>query len=165
MKCPGQSFSIVSVIFNGMYKVRQFRESDLPLVMELVGRTINERYKPELFMNAYHRFPNGFILMEDVSNNALIGALLAVPVVNNALRILILTVAAPYRRKRIGTELLGIAKRIAISNKLTKITLEVRVDNLPAIEFYKRNGFTIVGVIPKYYTDGSSGYAMEKPLY
>lgn len=46
----------------------------------------------------------------------------------------------------------------------TKINLEVKVTNTPAIKFYERHGFKIDREIPFYYHDGQSAYKMSKVL-
>lgn len=148
-----------------MYRVRRFKPEDLDIVMDIVSRSINEHYKPELFIKSFESFPEGFLVVLDSNKNKIIGVVVSIPTHDNALRILILAIDMAYRRRRIGTQLLNILKRLCITHNFKKITLEVRVDNLPAIEFYKRNGFIVKGVIPNYYTDGSSGYLMEKTLY
>src|SRR5436309_3058102 len=45
---------------------------------------------------------------------------------------------------------------------LRRIELEVRISNEEAIRFYKRYGFDIAAVLPKFYTDGEDGFKMVK---
>jgi len=40
----------------------------------------------------------------------------------------------------------------------------VAVDNHPAIAFYKRHGYSIVGTIPRYYLGSLDALRMEKIL-
>lgn len=148
-----------------MFKIRRFKPDDLNRLMEIVSNSIMENYKPELYLKAFQRFPEGFLVAIDANTERIVGGVVSVPVEGNALRVLILAIDAPYRRRRIGTQFLNVLKRLCVVHNFRKITLEVRVDNLPAIEFYKRNGFIITGMIPNYYSDGSSGYVMEKSIY
>ncbi|BBB31988.1 ribosomal-protein-alanine N-acetyltransferase [Thermotomaculum hydrothermale] len=40
--------------------------------------------------------------------------------------------------------------------------LEVRVNNIPAINFYKKNGFKELGLRKKYYQDGTDAFVMVR---
>jgi len=40
--------------------------------------------------------------------------------------------------------------------------VEVRISNEEAIRFYKRYGFDVAAVLPKFYTDGEDGFKMVK---
>ena len=45
-----------------------------------------------------------------------------------------------------------------------KIFLEVKEDNLPAYNLYKKSGFIDIGVRKQYYSDGKDAILMEKML-
>ena len=47
---------------------------------------------------------------------------------------------------------------------MKRMELEVRISNVEAIRFYKRYGFEISQLLPKFYTDGEDGYKMIKFL-
>ena len=47
---------------------------------------------------------------------------------------------------------------------LSTIRLEVRVDNIPAIKFYKKNGFSIISTLKNFSSDLSDAYLMWKIL-
>lgn len=63
-----------------------------------------------------------------------------------------------YRRNNIAYELI---KYMIDNNEFENITLEVNVNNLSAINLYKKHGFEIVAVREKYY-NGVDGYLMER---
>lgn len=65
-----------------------------------------------------------------------------------------------YRRKGIASELL---KYIEENNLVTNITLEVRVSNSEAINFYEKNGFKKIAIRKNYYKD-EDGILMIKKL-
>ncbi len=46
----------------------------------------------------------------------------------------------------------------------TRVSLEVRADNKPAIALYLKYGYEIVDSLPGYYADGSNGLKMVKKL-
>jgi len=63
-----------------------------------------------------------------------------------------------YRNQNIGYELI---KYMIDNNDFENITLEVNVNNISAINLYKKHGFEIIGIREKYY-DGIDGYLMER---
>ena len=62
-----------------------------------------------------------------------------------------LAVAPSYRRLGIGEKLVNELICQLKDNKVTCLTLEVRVSNAPAIALYKKLGFSEVGRRPGYY--------------
>jgi ribosomal-protein-alanine N-acetyltransferase len=69
-----------------------------------------------------------------------------------------------FRRQGIGTKLLRCALNLTKSLGAKKVTLEVRVSNLPAQSLYKKFGFQIVAIRRKFYPDtGEDGYIMCIP--
>lgn len=70
-----------------------------------------------------------------------------------------IAVKKEYRRKGIGEEFL---KYISSLIQMP-IMLEVRENNIGAIEFYKKNGFEQIATRKNYYTDtGEAAYIMVK---
>ncbi len=67
-----------------------------------------------------------------------------------------LAVAADYCRRGIGRQLV----RRALQGLSGHITLEVSVQNLPAIGLYEQTGFTRQGVRKQFYADGSDALIM-----
>jgi len=63
-----------------------------------------------------------------------------------------------YRKNNIGYELI---KYMIDNNEFDNITLEVNVNNISAINLYKKHGFEIIGIREKYY-NGIDGYLMER---
>ena len=63
-----------------------------------------------------------------------------------------------YRENNIGYELI---KYMIDNNEFDNITLEVNINNISAINLYKKHGFEIVSIREKYY-NGIDGYLMER---
>lgn len=72
--------------------------------------------------------------------------------------ITLIAVKPMYQNTHIGKRLLRTLVDMAISRGLLTISLEVKKDNQKAINFYRRNGFTVVG------EKTSSSYLMSKSL-
>ena len=73
-----------------------------------------------------------------------------------------IAVHSDKRRRGIGRGLL-LALEEKLENKRT-LRLEVRKSNLPAIEFYSKNGFRETGALEGYYADGEDAILMEKAV-
>ncbi len=81
-------------------------------------------------------------------------------VVDGDMQILKVAVVPKMRRRGIASELIA---RIAYDSQnlaAKSASLEVRTSNLGAIGFYKRMGFTSLGVRPRYYSDGEDALIM-----
>jgi len=73
--------------------------------------------------------------------------------IEDEFHILNLAVHPQHRRKGIGRTLLEYSLHRADQRDAEKAFLEVRRSNSPAIELYKKLGFRIIGVRPRYYSN------------
>ncbi len=64
---------------------------------------------------------------------------------SNRLRITEILVYMKHRGKGVGTKLIDYAKRLAKEKKCRYVVLETQSRNVPAIEFYRKNGFHLIG--------------------
>ena len=145
-----------------MLLVREFKTVDMFSVIKLASETLTERYNPSLFNYFYETFPEGFIVAE--KNHKIIGFLIGVKMDFELAKILMLAVSKPYRKQKIGSELLTrFLKKINIEN-IKRIELEVRTNNKTAIEFYQKHGFKIKEKIKEFYQSGETAYTMLKEI-
>ena len=76
-----------------------------------------------------------------------------------------IAVSLLYRNKQIGDKLLKHIIEICKNKGCENITLEVKVNNQPAIKLYKNNGFKILSIRKKYYSNGTlDAYLMIRKL-
>ena len=67
----------------------------------------------------------------------------------------------PYlQRRQLGTAMMDEIYNDCYTKKIQTLTLEVRVSNTPAINFYKKQGFEIETIKPHYYDNGEDAYYM-----
>ena len=67
----------------------------------------------------------------------------------------------PYlQRKQLGSAMMDEIYNDCYAKKIQTLTLEVRVGNIPAINFYKKHGFEIETTKPHYYDNGEDAYYM-----
>lgn len=91
---------------------------------------------------------------------------------NNTLLIHDLYVDDRFKRNRLGRSLIEVAKKRATELGVRSITLETQTSNYPAIQFYLKNGFELIGFNLNSYSNEDAkknevriemGYIVEKP--
>ncbi|MFC7176242.1 ribosomal protein S18-alanine N-acetyltransferase [Halosegnis marinus] len=71
----------------------------------------------------------------------------------------------PDRRgEGIGRRLLGEALSAMRDRRASRVKLEVRESNEPAIALYREFGFEVRRTLPRYYDDGEDAYVMTRRL-
>jgi ribosomal-protein-alanine N-acetyltransferase len=69
-----------------------------------------------------------------------------------------------FLRCGIATRLLAKLREYAKKSLCTSVILDVRADNAPALEFYKKEGFRVEGSRPKFYNDNGDALLMRAPV-
>jgi [ribosomal protein S18]-alanine N-acetyltransferase len=69
-----------------------------------------------------------------------------------------------FRRSGVGSLLLEAAENRLAANGSREIGLEAAVDNVGALSFYKRHGYSIVRTWPRYYSNGVDALVLTKKL-
>lgn len=77
----------------------------------------------------------------------------------NSIRIYSIAVSMEFSGLGYGTKLIKYVIEIA-TNKSKNIMLEVKVDNIKAINLYKKLGFLDIKRLQAYYSDGKDGFKM-----
>ena len=142
-----------------MLRIRLFTPQDVSAVAAIVKDALQENYPPSLYLDLHRWWRDGFLVAENAG--AVVGFLAAVVSAPQQARILMLAVYGPWRRRGIGSALMGAFLKECAMRGLSAIELEVRKSNDAAIRFYTRYGFEIANVLPKFYTDGEDGYKMR----
>jgi ribosomal-protein-alanine N-acetyltransferase len=75
-----------------------------------------------------------------------------------------IAVAPSSRGKGLGRMLLKSFEGICKDRGLAKVVLEVKVDNIIALNLYKSEGYKVERILPRYYPDGSNAYRMTKRI-
>jgi ribosomal-protein-alanine N-acetyltransferase len=148
--------------FVGRVRIRPFVPNDLPAIATLVRDALRESYPTSLYLDIHRWWRDGF-LVADLDGHP-VGFLAAVISSDGQARILMFAVSAAFRRRGVGSQMMNAFIQQSAMHGLGRIELEVRVSNDDAIRFYKRYGFEISQVLPKFYTDGEDGYKMIKHL-
>lgn len=108
---------------------------------------------------ALNPFLHYFLLYD---NKSIIGYL-SFNVLYDKLEILCIQVLEPFRKKGYGSKLMERLLLFCKENKIVNITLEVRQNNLSAINLYKKFHFKEVAIRKGYY-NGIDGILMERKM-
>ncbi len=79
-------------------------------------------------------------------------------------RIITIDVAPQAQKSGLGTLLLAGAEEELIKAGCSHVSLEVGVDNQVALRFYKKMGYSVLRVLPRYYLGSVDGLLMGKKL-
>ncbi len=145
-----------------MIKIRNMESREFLELMGCIHRIFPERADPNLFLELYEIFPEGFVVALD--DGKIIGFAIGILSDEGKGRILLIGVDENYRCRGIGTRLLKKLLMNLRSSGAVEIELEVRVSNKRAIEFYQKNGFIKIRRVSEFYEDGEDGYVMVKKL-
>jgi ribosomal protein S18 acetylase RimI-like enzyme len=79
-------------------------------------------------------------------------------------KIITIDVAPQAQHSGMGTLLMSSAEAELKRVGCDYVSLEVAVDNEPALRFYKKHGYSVLKVLPRYYLDSIDGLLMGKKL-
>ena len=97
-------------------------------------------------------------------NDEIVGFIIA-DIFEDRAEIIDVAVDVMYRNKKIGDKLVKYVVDLSKENGCESITLEVKVTNKTALKLYKNNGFEIVSIRKKYYSNGTiDAYLMSRKL-
>jgi ribosomal-protein-alanine N-acetyltransferase len=78
--------------------------------------------------------------------------------------IITIDVIAAARRSGVGSQLLQAAEDRLRTAGSSAAGLETAVDNVSALAFYKRHGYSVIETVPRYYSNGVDALRMKKAL-
>ena len=119
--------------------------------------------KYEILINIEYSFNNPFIKYLVFEEDNKIVAYLSFENIYDRYEIDNLFVLKEYRNNKIATKLMDFLVNLALKGSIKNITLEVKKDNIPAINLYKKYDFKEVAIREKYY-NGIDGILMKKEM-
>jgi ribosomal-protein-alanine N-acetyltransferase len=165
-------FLVIHLLIQRSYTLRGFAPGDLDTVMNINRVCLPENYAPYFFLDTFNTLPEGFIVAE--SQGQVVGYIMCrlehgfsdVRKLRFARKGHIVSVAVipEFRTSGAGYSLAQQALAAMVGQHVDECYLEVRVNNYPAINLYKKLGFQVTRTIPRYYFDGSDAYVMSKAL-
>ena len=94
------------------------------------------------------------------SPESLVGVLWSKQIFDDRVRIVAFAIDSEFKNKGLGSQAWNLLVEAARKDSHNEIQLEVRGDNLFAIEFYRRRGLEVVSTLEGYYKAGI-GYVMR----
>lgn len=144
-----------------MITIRNFDPSDFEEVLEIEEEAFSE-HNPFLYMNFYEMNSEGFFVAE--YNGFIVGFTVGYQLSPDEGRIFSLAVREGFRSMGIGARLMDAILSVFMGKFLQYASLEVRITNIRAQEFYKRMDFIPCWIQHGYYSDGEDGIIMKRRL-
>jgi ribosomal protein S18 acetylase RimI-like enzyme len=147
------------------YSLREYRPDDF----DEIWRLDRECFPPEvsysrLELTVYLNRRGAFALVgEELQRGQLLGFIIAECRKREG-HIITLDVSAYARRQGLGTALMSSAEQRLRQSECSRVRLETAIDNHSAITFYRRLGYSIARVLPRYYSTGADALVMIKEL-
>jgi len=114
-------------------------------------------------LGSYVRHKGAFALVAaDAENGSMAGFI----VVHGGLsgHVITIDVLAEARRSGVGSMLLRAAEERLRAAGSRAVGLETAVDNMGALSFYKRHGYSVIRSWPRYYSNGVDALVLQKTL-
>lgn len=130
--------------------ITQMQKEHLSAVMKIERDSFTHPWSEHSFVSELEN-PKSYAFVA-IDNDEVIGfAVLSVVLDEGSL--LDIAVDKSHRRKGVAKKLFEAVQKVAEDNKLSFITLEVRVSGTPAISLYKAMGFEQVAIRKNYYSN------------
>jgi ribosomal-protein-alanine N-acetyltransferase len=165
------NFRVIQLLIHS-YVLRGFAPADLDAVMRINQVCLPENYAPYFFLDTFNTLPEAFIVAD--SQGQVVGYIMCrlehgfsdLRKLRFARKGHVVSVAVipEFRNMGVGSALVQQALAAMVAHHVDECFLEVRVNNYPAINLYKRLGFQVARTIPRYYFDASDAFVMSKQL-
>lgn len=143
------------------FVVKRAKESDLKKISEICDESISDPFGLKGFIELFKE--SHIIILKCLSDSVIIGYVV-LSVVGDEAEILSIATAKDFRRKGCAKLLIKEGFRLIKESKVKKIFLEVRQDNICAINFYRGLGFKIIAERKNYYKDKKTALVMTVEL-
>lgn len=142
--------------------IRKLEKNDIETVVNLEEKFLHETIGEDILTESIELPHMYFFVME--LDQKVIGYIGSYILYEEA-ELLNFVIDEEHQHKGYGQKLLNHILEIAKEKEVLHITLEVRVDNTKAINFYQKNNFKTVSIRKRYYSDGTDAYLMQKEIY
>ena len=144
--------------------IRKANKKDIDAIMEIEKGSFDwyEIFPKKLFDKYLTEYKEGFYVVLDQSESIIGYAILSEKNGNGYL--LSIAVHPKNRNKGVANLLMSFLESQCKEKRFKKLTLEVRIDNKPAIAAYRKLGLKEVGIKIGFYGDGTNALMMEKKI-
>lgn len=141
--------------------IRAMKFTDIDRIYQIECRVFPNPWPKSFFENDLQKYNTIALVAE---NNGDVKGYALADCVGDELHITNIAVDPEYQHQGIGRKLLSEIERIGVERDCLYAYLEVRINNLNAINFYKKFGYKILLIRKNYYLDGTDAYVMKKEL-
>ena len=142
--------------------IKKMKEEHLSQVMRIERESFTHPWSEDSFMAELKKATSHLFVATD--NNEVVGYAVLETVLDEG-SLLIIAVDEKYRRKGVAKMLFQELETIAKEKELSFITLEVRVSNDGAINFYDSQGFSKIAVRKNYYSKPTEDAVLMTKYY
>lgn len=141
-----------------IFTLRLLLADDLPSVLEIEASFFPDPWSGGMFISELTQ-PDRIWLAACTEAGALVGYG-GVMIIGPDAHLMNLAVIASAQRRGVASALFDELSLRAARGGASRLTLEVRSDNLPALAFYEAKEMRVEGMRPSYYSDGSDALIM-----
>lgn len=149
--------------------LRRYQPRDFPRLLEIDQSCFVEgiAYSPEE-MRYFLRMPTAITLV-GLQDDEIMGFVIADTfrprrASRSMGKIITIDVAPPSQHSGLGSMLMASTEAELKQAGCDYVSLEVAVDNEPALRFYKKHDYSVLKTLPRYYLDSIDGLLMGKRL-
>jgi ribosomal-protein-alanine N-acetyltransferase len=149
------------------FSLRDFRTQDFEVLWGIDQKCFPPGIAyPRRELAAYIQRRQSFTIVAErpAENHQIAGFIVAEASRRGLGHIITIDVLPENRRTGLGSKLLAAAEQRLLEASCHAVVLETAVDNAPALAFYKRHRYSVLKVIPRYYSNGVDAFVLEKPL-
>jgi ribosomal-protein-alanine N-acetyltransferase len=149
------------------FHLREFRTEDFDVLWNIDQLCFPPGIAyPRRELAAYIQRRGSFTLVAESTGKAdvVVGFIVAEASRRGVGHIITIDVLPQSRRGGLGSKLLAAAEDRLRQVPCHAVVLETAVDNASALAFYKRHEYSVVKVVPRYYSTGVDAFVLEKPL-
>lgn len=140
--------------------IRPATPDDISTILKIESLFIPNPYTQKQFLEEFNNKNSHFFVV--INKNKVIAYLLC-HLILDEMELIKIVVDLNFHRQGIGTKLFnGVLK---LHPKIRKVFLEVRDSNSQAIQFYKKQGFDIVGRRKQYYSNQEDAILMTLNVF
>jgi [ribosomal protein S18]-alanine N-acetyltransferase len=148
----------------GGLTIRAADVEDFDAIAKIENDSFPEDQVSRRSIGYFLRAPHLPVIAAEMDGELVGYALLSLRKDSQAVRIYSIAVDTRFARRRAGSALLQACEKYARLHKKSRLTLEVRYDNAPAIALYEKWGFRQFGEHEDYYADGATALRYKKFL-
>jgi ribosomal-protein-alanine N-acetyltransferase len=141
------------------FDVRLASKSDLPALSAIEDNSFTAPYPASIWERLLDDCPESFYVATDPERK-LVGYCVS-SLSGQLAHLISLAVHPKFRRKGVATILLQETLRFLTAHNAVELVLEVNPKNADAIQLYSKLGFEKIGLMEKYYSDGSDAVTMR----